>query len=209
MDDALDEQLARISQKLRIVQQRPAARKALGEREHGYQLAPCLPEAEVQSFEWTHNVVLPEDYRAFLTRIGNGGAGPYYGVLPLERWAAAPLEYFEDARELPPDLLARDSPLRDGLTGIDWLELLGGAPQPRFDPQKWHPYQGAITISRLGATYYALLVVTGVTRGRVCSVDLDMQAPKFAPQRGFLDWYEAWLDDTLSGKDIGAFGNRK
>jgi len=207
---ALDEQLARIAQKLRIVQQRPAGRKAMGEREHGFHLEPRLPEAEVQSFEWTHNIVLPPDYRAFITRIGNGGAGPYYGILPLERWADAPLQYFEDQRSLPPDLISRDSPLRDGLTGIDWVELLGGTPRPlRFDPSKWHPYQGTITISHLGATYYSLLVVTGATRGRICSVDLDMQAPKFAPQRGFLDWYEAWLDDTLSGKDIGAFDDKR
>ena len=102
--------------------------------------------------------------------------------------------------------MARASPLRDGLTGIDWVELLGGAPRPRFDPKQWHPYQGTITIGHLGGTYYGLLVVSGPTRGRVCTVDLDMQAPKFAPQREFLDWYEAWLDEVLSGKDIGAFG---
>jgi hypothetical protein len=203
----LDDQLTRIAQKLRIVQQRPAARKAMGEREHGFHLGARLTLGQVVAFEEAHGVKLPSEYRAFLTRIGNGGAGPYYGILPLERWATAPLEYFEDERELPPDLLARDSPLRDGLTGVDWVELLGGAPRPHFDPKQWHPYQGTITIGRLGATYYALLVVSGVTRGRICSVDLDMQAPKFAAQRGFLDWYEAWLDDALSGKDLGAFGS--
>jgi hypothetical protein len=204
--DALDEQLARIEQKLRIVQQRPAARKALGERQHGFHMGPKLGVVQVAEFEHKHGIQLPDGYRAFLTHVGNGGAGPYYGVLPLERWATAPLEYFEDERELPPDLLSRASPLRDGLTGIDWVELLGGAPRPRFDPKQWHPYQGTITIGHLGGTYYGLLVVSGPTRGRVCTVDLDMQAPKFAPQREFLDWYEAWLDEVLSGKDIGAFG---
>jgi SMI1 / KNR4 family (SUKH-1) len=204
--EALDEHLARINQKLRIVAQRPAARKALGERQHGYHMRPKLSVLEVAEFEHAHNVQLPDTYRAFLTHVGNGGAGPYYGVFPLDRWATAALEYFDDESELPSDMLSRASPLRDGLTGIDWVELLGGAPRPRFDPRQWHPYQGTITLGHLGATYYALLVVTGPTRGRVCSVDLDMQAPKFAPQRDFLEWYEAWLDEVLSGKDIGAFG---
>jgi SMI1/KNR4 family protein SUKH-1 len=207
--DALEEQLARVARKLRVVQQRPQGRKVLGEREHGFRLEPRLEEAEVQRFERSHGVALPEDYRAFVTRVGNGGAGPYYGLLPLQRWAAAPLEYLSDERPLPGDLLSRPSPLRDGLTGVDWVELLGGDVRSRrFDPGTWHPYQGTITLSHLGSTYYSLLIVTGPARGRVCSVDLDMQAPKFLPQRGFLDWYEAWLDEVLGGGDIRAFGYR-
>src|SRR5580704_10637649 len=104
--DALDEQLARINQKLRIVAQRPAARKALGERQHGYHMRPKLSVLEVAEFEHAHNVQLPEGYRAFLTHVGNGGAGPYYGLLPLERCAA-------DSGQL-----ARPSPLKPGIRGL-------------------------------------------------------------------------------------------
>lgn len=32
--------------------------------------------------EW--NISLPEDYKLFLTQVGNGGMGPFYGLLPLE-----------------------------------------------------------------------------------------------------------------------------
>ena len=177
--DALDDQLARVARKLRIAERRPVPRKFVGEREHHFHLGRPLGEDQVTAFEEAHGVELPAEYRAFLTRIGNGGAGPYYGLLPLERWAQAALEYFDDETALPPDLLSRPSPLRDGLTGVDWIELLGGEPRPRpFDPRQWHPYQGTLAACHLGATYYALVVVSGAARGRVVNVDLDMQAPE-------------------------------
>ena len=35
------------------------------------------------AFESEHNVQLPVEHRHFLTTIGNGGAGPFYGVSPF------------------------------------------------------------------------------------------------------------------------------
>jgi len=52
--------------------------------DHQYRLNPVLDEQAILTFEKRHNVRLPEDYRAFLLHVGNGGAGPYCGVLPLE-----------------------------------------------------------------------------------------------------------------------------
>ena len=51
---------------------------------------PCLSAAELDAFEQTHQVLLPPEYRLFLTYIGNGGPGPpAYGLRPLgtvESW---------------------------------------------------------------------------------------------------------------------------
>jgi hypothetical protein len=52
-------------------------------RAHGYRLNPPLAETTVEAFERAHGVALPSDYRLFITEIGNGGAGPCYGLFPF------------------------------------------------------------------------------------------------------------------------------
>jgi hypothetical protein len=49
-------------------------------------LNPPLREVDVVAFEDVHKVSLPPDFRQVLTEVGNGGAGPLYGVFPLARW---------------------------------------------------------------------------------------------------------------------------
>ncbi|MDB4962109.1 MAG: hypothetical protein JWP01_2108 [Myxococcales bacterium] len=58
------------------------ARKRFGAAQHGYELAPPIPVAEV---ERTLGVELPEDVRVFVTEVASGGAGPGYGWLPIQR----------------------------------------------------------------------------------------------------------------------------
>ncbi|SCK06305.1 SMI1 / KNR4 family (SUKH-1) [Streptomyces sp. SceaMP-e96] len=55
-----------------------------GSDEHRYRLTPPLPEAALRAFEERHAVRLPDSYRAFLARVGGSGAGPQYGLLPLD-----------------------------------------------------------------------------------------------------------------------------
>jgi len=65
----------------------------------GFLLNPVLPEQEVLAFAQRYQIELPADYRYFLTTVGNGGAGPFYGIFPLgqadglghslESWAEA------------------------------------------------------------------------------------------------------------------------
>ena len=57
--------------------------RVFGADVHGFRLNPSLPKADVTAFETLHNVSLPYDFRPFLTDVGNGGAGPFYGVFPL------------------------------------------------------------------------------------------------------------------------------
>ena len=58
-------------------------RRVFGADSQEYRLKPPLPVSVIQAFEDRHGVSLPEDYRLFLTEIGNGGVGPYSGLLPF------------------------------------------------------------------------------------------------------------------------------
>jgi SMI1/KNR4 family protein SUKH-1 len=60
-----------------------------GCEEHRYLLNEPLTESEVTGFEDRYGVSLPEEYRAFLLQVGDGGAGPFYGIFRLDRSFAA------------------------------------------------------------------------------------------------------------------------
>src|SRR5262249_36917226 len=54
-----------------------------GARAHGYAFNSPLSEGEIAEVETQYRIVLPADYRSFLRDVGNGGAGPGYGVCKL------------------------------------------------------------------------------------------------------------------------------
>lgn len=160
---------------------------------HHFQLNPPIDEETIRRFEHVHGIRLPSDYRAFLVRAGNGGAGPYYGLLPLEKCNYAG---YKDR----PGFLASPSPLRPDMSDDQEREpALGGSRNDMF--------QGTLTLVDRGCLYYAMLVVTGAYRGRVVYVNLDHPgSPYFVHHPDFLSWYERWLDELLWGYDDAWFG---
>ena len=51
-----------------------------GAYSHRYKLFPPAREETIQRFEAQEGIRLPEEYRDFQLFVGNGGAGPYYGL---------------------------------------------------------------------------------------------------------------------------------
>jgi len=58
-----------------------------GARQHRYELAPPLTEAELTELELELGARLPDDLRLFAADAGSGGAGPGHGWIPLSRAA--------------------------------------------------------------------------------------------------------------------------
>ena len=195
-------QITRIREKLQKLRDNGWKRyqDQLGVKQHQFQMEPLASEEYLASFERQHGIRLPEGYRCFLKAIGNGGAGPFYGIYSLDRWKDA--FYFEIGH--PKDFLARPCHLslskweRDR----DWKEKLGFT-EDTPDEVLW---QGTITLASQGCTYYALLVISGELRDRVIYMDESGQAPIIISDNSFLDWYERWLDETLEELEIRWFG---
>ena len=68
----------------------PALRRC-GAAVHRYALAPPLTAAALAAAEHQLGAALPDELRAFATELAAGGAGPGYGIVPLDRAAAYPV----------------------------------------------------------------------------------------------------------------------
>lgn len=64
-----------------------------GASNHKYRFNPRLSDDQICLFEQRYEITLPKGYRTFLTEIGNGGAGPYYGLETLEDSVFQDLDY--------------------------------------------------------------------------------------------------------------------
>lgn len=186
--------------------------QVFGADTHGFRLNPRLDETIVSAFERTHHVTLPSDFRAFLTHIGNGGAGPFYGVFPLGEvddnfdlrvWReeevgvlSEPFRFEEEWNDLsakpPGDLAGRDE-------SAYWKQI------EAFERTYWSPalVNGAFPICHQGCALRILLVVTGHQAGYLWN-DRRSEYAGLTPIRlvdgspaRFWDWYEEWLEGCL------------
>jgi hypothetical protein len=77
------EDFAAILEGLRQLRESAVPLMVFGSQAHGFRTHPPLAEEAVRQFEARHRIVLPQDYRGFLIHVGNGGAGPAYGLFKL------------------------------------------------------------------------------------------------------------------------------
>jgi hypothetical protein len=150
---------------------------------------------DVEGFERQHGIRLPEDYRIFVTEIGNGGCGPGDGGLYR----------FQSSDE------------------SDWMRYSLGAPfvvpprgfgvwpkVPVSDDELRVHRSGLLLLSHYGCGVLACLVVCGARYGEVWIDDLAngtgifpaedswVASPRPGVGPGFLEWYEGWLNQQLA-----------
>lgn len=212
----MDEIHARIRDGLHALREARRPVHVFGSQLHGFHLNPPLSEPAVRDFEREHRINLPADYRAFLLHVGNGGAGPAYGLFKLGET--------DDCRGHAP------WQENDGTVGVlskpfpytgPWNDV-AGRPEEEDEPSPaeiraydaayahWQEQyfssdhvSGAIPICDLGCALRHLLVVTGSEAGNVwCDSRADHEGIYPLEQTGlrrvtFLQWYMAWLDEAL------------
>jgi hypothetical protein len=166
--------------------------KLFGANTHRYQLGLRLAETTVREYEERHSLQLPADYRTFLLQVGNGGAGPCYGLYPLGFFADyqvgdlskpfphtaawnVPEDWFnnlpdpwgEKGKELPHSWPS----VEVMLDAVASLPVDRAAAAKRQELESWYfgseHVNGAIPICHEGCGYYDLLVVRGPAYGSI------------------------------------------
>jgi hypothetical protein len=185
-----------------------------GASAHKYKLEPPLAKRALNRLEKRHGVKFPDDYREFLAMMGNGGAGPSYGVCPFGKWdgAGAGLERwtgkshvvsslaldfpFTDARSLTPEQLRRPESFASDDEEDEWCRRVDEALNPEELTRGWFP------ICHHGCALRSYLVVAGPERGRVW-YDARAENGPVSPHTyggkrlSFSAWYGLWLDKSL------------
>ena len=205
-------------ERLRGLARSDRQRRVFGSASHDYQLNPPLAVAVLEAFEQDHQIRLPEDYRYFMTQVGNGGAGPAYGLFPFGhddegRWGEVlpigdigqPFPHVEawnlDASfwEGEPNAPQGTPREEEDRLWADWDQSL--------EERYWKPtlMNGAIPICHRGCALRQWLVVHGEQRGYVWN-DLRADHAGLAPvvdKQGapmtFTTWYLTWLEEAERG----------
>ena len=215
------EQLHRIQQKLSQAKAADKDLEVFGASSHKYHLNPPVSEAEVLAFEKKYGVSLPKDYRAFVQIIGDANAqkldimaGSYYGLSAFgtqvddllyegsEIYLKAPCALSPDMTQeeweaLSDRLLMREED-EDDFEEDEKVETT--ETEEEYTRQCGKVFGGLLPLGSQGCTYYHALVLNGKYAGRIVNVDLDLAQPKFAFEINFLDWYERYLDEVISGQ---------
>ena len=197
-----DDQIQRIQQKLPLAKQMDSDEALFGADSHHYQLNPPLDIAQIAQWQRRTGAQLPQEYMQFMTQLGNGGAGPYYGI-----------ERFEDS-ENRYDAVALPCVLSPEMSDEEWqtlCHLAEDCSDEEYDARESVIHQGLFYLGTCGCTYDILLVVTGEHAGRLVYTHEWCDSPtpyQFAYESHFLDWYERWLDEIIQAYDTGWFGHR-
>lgn len=205
-----------LKSKLETLREREKERGQADEQAHEmatdedpYALRPPLDPVAAAALESEHNITLPDDFKAFLMTLGDGGAGPsYYDCFSLE-------QAFAESRKT---IYGFDEPFEPPESTDDMVDE--AAP-------------GMLLVGYEGCSYYTGLVLTGPEAGSIWSyVEVrpgwiplpDPSEPLLGADRkpyvwnddygawynalllpsnrhlrmSYTRWYEQWIDNLLT-----------
>lgn len=207
-------QIERIKAKLEQLKQLDKHFSLFGSRKHRYNLNPRLTDKEIRDFETKYEIKLPEGYVLFLTDIGNGGAGPFYGLEPFKNVLFNDLEYRRPESPL--------NPAKPFLHTAPWNLEFGPTVSEEDNEEEYErQYEefseayadveqrnGVLAVCNYGCGISLNLVVNGQEYGHLWTDDRGNDNGIYPScelgnedKITFLDWYELWLDNSL--KEIG------
>lgn len=177
-----------------------------GASSHQYKVDKKLSTKELAKWQAKTQVTLPEPYAQFLTEVGNGGAGPYYGIYSMEKATSYTASH----------ALTTKCVLYPKMRKEEWNYLIEPLISDEdisdldYEAARDRVLGGMLCIGTQGCEYDMYLVLEGTHRGRVVyTSDFHPDHPFFfVYEEHFLDWYERWLDEIILDYDITWFGSR-
>ncbi len=177
-------------------------RKVFGSEKHNYQLNPVIALSEVRAYEQKHNIKLPSEYVFFITQVGNGGAGPHYGIYGIN----IAKDYLYYTKSGTPFLSSK-------LTEDMWAEKLApmddeDCPDEIFDQIEEEILQGTTSIGTQGCSYETLAIAEGTEENRIFYInhEWDTEAMPFDTKMTFLEWYENFFKEIIIGNSVSNYG---
>ncbi|MDU1909755.1 SMI1/KNR4 family protein [Fusobacterium sp.] len=173
-----------------------------GSNSHKYVFNSKLTEEELQKFEEKNKIVLPEEYREYLKSIGNGGAGPFYGLLELEDNDNNSIDL---SREFP---YTYEEPLNlfEVYESMNEIDDDNEEEQDRFLNEIYgKSLRGIKFLAHEGCGMYSVLVVKGKEYGNIWYFDFandagvyPLTSEKTGKSMKFFEWMELWIDKSLA-----------
>lgn len=205
------ERVLKILDRVRAIDEK---NEMFGAETHQYRLGPAVPEEFVREAEEKCGFTLPEDYRRFITQVGDGGAGPDHGIHPFrEFWKRGCFRedrFAEQHRQEYRCSLARPFSVRP--MEPEEIGQYGFSPESfREHPEKFFVWEepededdgrwsteGFFELGTRGCQWDFGLALNGEHRGRVFTT--DNEGGYALDAHSFEEFYSRWLESLADTK---------
>lgn len=201
----MEEQLDRIKEKIEQLKKIDINFSLFGSNKHKYQLNECISEEVLQNFENNYKVVLPLEYKEFLTKIGNGGVGPAYGLEPFENALFDDLDFKNPNSLLQPNKpFSHTKPWNEEFIPTVNIEDDEEEFEKQYAEFNRDLMNGVLSICNFGCGIRINLVVNGLEYGNLWTDDRANEGGIYPSLElgnnnkiTFLNWYELWLNNSI------------
>lgn len=181
-----------------------------GASKHQYLLNPPIRKSFVRGVEERYGFRLPEDYFYFITEVGDGGAGPDYGIISFAelveqktdpRAEAYAADYRRSlAKEFTPRPMRADEVDEYAIVAKKYYEE---NPEQyfvydEFDDDDLCITNGFFLLGTHGCQWDFGMVISGERRGQI--FDMDNEGAYGFVACSFAEFYQNWLD-RISDKE--------
>lgn len=201
-----NKRFTRIGENLAKLAKLDTQHEIFGSSKHRYELNTPKTKEQLEKFEEQYDIALPQEYKNFLLHVGNGGAGPFYGLYSLEKGIEEAESYSTQENTSIKNAFATEFPINNAETK-KFIDHHNACLEEGDDDEIKYldvpdPFTGVIFLAEYGCGWSYVLVVRGEQAGKVWFMG-DYLSPVFIgdTQWGFLDWYEDWLNKSLQKFD--------